>query len=329
MGQRKYDDESDEEEDENSEDAALGAGGSSAQDGLADWVRGEQVEFDHRAAVGYAVEEGLGPVPCGVEADGPPEGAGAPEAEAEDHSGESGGDEADGGLARVAAVAGAEEEGEDQGSAPEAECRAVGSLEGPAVEAGEAAGECVLKIAAGEVLLEQADDEEAYEPCRCVADDVAAEEKARVDDEKAGLPEDEDEHREEGDSPEGSNEEERQLALAAEAVDADRAALDARHDPADEGDDEEGDGFRDDGEEWAGIGPDGSGCVFRQEVDQVTEESGATGEQEKEDDEGQDAPAGAKAIGTDEDAVEGRGRNGGLGRAGGGGGEFVQGSLGY
>src|SRR5437762_1249037 len=40
-------------------------------------MRGEQVVLDHDAAVGYAVEEGLGPVPRGMEADGPPERAGA------------------------------------------------------------------------------------------------------------------------------------------------------------------------------------------------------------------------------------------------------------
>src|SRR5579871_1010626 len=105
-------------------------------------------------------------------------------------------------------MAEAEENGEDQGRAPEAECCAVGSLEGEAVEGSEAAGERVLKIAAGEVLLEQTDDEKAYEPCCCVAENVAAEEKAHVDDEEAGLPEDEDEHREKEGSPEGSDEEE-------------------------------------------------------------------------------------------------------------------------
>lgn len=222
-------------------------------------------------------------------------------------------------------MAGAEEDGKDQGGAPEAECCAVGSLEGPAVEAGEAAGECVLKIAAGEVLLEQTDDEKAYEPYCRVAENVAAEEKAHVDDEEAGLPEDEDEHREKDGSPEGSDKEERQLALAAEAVDADGAALDAGHDPADEGYDEEGNGLGDDGEEGGGIGPHGSGCACRQKVDQVSEESGGADEQEEKNDECQKTPAGTEAVLTDEDAVEGRGRNGGLGRAGGGGGEFVQG----
>jgi len=34
--------------------------------------------LDHQAAVGHAVEERFGPIPRGVEADGPPESTGAP-----------------------------------------------------------------------------------------------------------------------------------------------------------------------------------------------------------------------------------------------------------
>src|SRR6202020_958504 len=125
------------------------------------------------------------------------------------------------------------------------------------------------------------------------------------------LPQDEDEHGKEERSPEGSDEEEGQLALAAEAVDTDGAALDAGHDPANEGDDEEGDGLGDDGEERAGVWPDGSGCACWQKVDQVGKESGSANEREEENDEDQDAPACSEAVGTDEDTEEGRGRNGG------------------
>jgi hypothetical protein len=57
----------------------------------------------------------LGPVPCGVEAHGPPERTSAPEAEAEDHGGQAGAEKSDGGLTGVAAVAEAEEDGQDEG----------------------------------------------------------------------------------------------------------------------------------------------------------------------------------------------------------------------
>ena len=69
-----------EEQDREHEDAALGPGGSAAQERLAGRMRGEKVMLDHDAAVGDAVEKGLRPVPRGMEADGPPQRAGAPEA---------------------------------------------------------------------------------------------------------------------------------------------------------------------------------------------------------------------------------------------------------
>ena len=111
--QGEENDEDDEKQDGENEDAAFWAGGSAAEKGFADGMSGEEMEFDHGTAVGDAAEEGLGPVPCGVEADGPPERAGAPETEAEDHGGETGREEADGRLAGIAAVDKAEEGGED------------------------------------------------------------------------------------------------------------------------------------------------------------------------------------------------------------------------
>lgn len=48
---------------------------------LADWVRSEEMVLDHGSAVGDIVEEGIRPVPGGMEADGSPEGADAPEAD--------------------------------------------------------------------------------------------------------------------------------------------------------------------------------------------------------------------------------------------------------
>ncbi len=85
--------------------------------------------------------------------------------------------------------------------APEAEGSAVTGLEDRSVETGEAASEGVLKIAAGEVLFEQSDDEEAEEPASTVAKGFAAEEKTAVEDEEACLPEDEYEERQTGDTP--------------------------------------------------------------------------------------------------------------------------------
>src|SRR5271157_376304 len=114
-GQGKENNETDQGEYGDDEDAAFGAGGSTAEDGLAYGVRGEEMVLDHESAVGDAVEEGLGPVPCGVEADGPPERAGAPEAEAEDQGGQASGEQSEGGLARVVAVAKAEDDGADDG----------------------------------------------------------------------------------------------------------------------------------------------------------------------------------------------------------------------
>ena len=81
---------------------------------------GEETALDHQAAVGDAVEERLRPVPRRVEADGPPERAGAPQAEAEDQADQPGGEQAEGRLAGVGAMAEAEGEGEDEGRCPEA-----------------------------------------------------------------------------------------------------------------------------------------------------------------------------------------------------------------
>ncbi len=108
----KEDDGGDEHEDEENVDAPFGAGGSSAEEWLADGMGGEEMELDEGSAVGYAVEKRLRPVPRGVEADGPPERTGAPEAEAEEESDKAGAEQADGGLAGIGSVAEAEEERE-------------------------------------------------------------------------------------------------------------------------------------------------------------------------------------------------------------------------
>src|ERR1022692_1962719 len=102
-------------QDGDDEDAAFRTGGSATEEGLAYGVGGEEMVLDHESAVGDTVEEGLGPIPRGVEADGPPERAGAPEAEAEDDSDQPGGEQSDGRFAGVLAMAEAEEDGEDGG----------------------------------------------------------------------------------------------------------------------------------------------------------------------------------------------------------------------
>jgi len=76
--------------------------------------------LDHGSAIGNAIEEGLSPVPRGVEADGPPERASTPQAEAEDHRGQAGREQSDRRFAWILAVAESEEDGKDDGRGPEA-----------------------------------------------------------------------------------------------------------------------------------------------------------------------------------------------------------------
>ena len=145
------------------------------------------------AAVGDAVEEGLGPIPCGVEADRPPEGAGAPETNGEDERGEAGGEESDGRFAGVGAVSQAEDGGEQEGGGPEAERIAARCFEGQGEEAGETAGEGEEEEAAEEVLLREADAEEAGGPLDGVTERGGAGEEMAVEDEEMRCGEGEDE----------------------------------------------------------------------------------------------------------------------------------------
>ena len=64
---------SEENEGRHYEDAAFGAGAAARKQRPPDGVRGEQVIANHVATIGDTEEEGLGPVPRGVCADGPPE----------------------------------------------------------------------------------------------------------------------------------------------------------------------------------------------------------------------------------------------------------------
>ncbi len=108
-----------EDQDSNDEDAAFGAGGSTTEDGSAYSVGGEEVVLHHESAVGHAIQERLGPIPRGVEADGPPERAGAPETEEKEHGSQACGEQPDGRFTGVLAVAEAEEEGQDDSGGPE------------------------------------------------------------------------------------------------------------------------------------------------------------------------------------------------------------------
>jgi len=61
--QGEENDEADEGKDSDDEEAAFGACGSAAEEGLAYGVCGEEMVLNHKAAVGDTVEEGLGPIP--------------------------------------------------------------------------------------------------------------------------------------------------------------------------------------------------------------------------------------------------------------------------
>ena len=102
-----------EEEDGDAEDAAFGAYGSTGEEWVAGGVGGEETALHEAAAVGDAVEEGLAPVPGGVEADAPPQRAGAPEGYDEDYAGEEDLEEAEPVLTGVVGV-GIEEEGRSE-----------------------------------------------------------------------------------------------------------------------------------------------------------------------------------------------------------------------
>src|SRR5665213_2444070 len=135
------------------EDAALRAGDSTGEPCAADGMGGEEMAARHQAAVRHAIEKGLRPVPGGVEADGPPQRSGAPEAEAEEKAGETRGEQAERRLARIAAVSYAEEIGQRGGGGPEAECVRVARAEMPAIESAKATRQGELQIAAAEELL--------------------------------------------------------------------------------------------------------------------------------------------------------------------------------
>src|ERR1017187_201440 len=238
-------DEADEADDGNDKNAAFRAGGPAAEDWLACGVGGEKMVLRHSSAVGDAPEEGLRPVPCGVEADRPPQRAGAPETEAKHHADQAGREHADRRFAWIPAGAEAEEEGQDHGGRPETERSAVARFKSPPVETSETAREGVLEVAAAELLLEQADQEKAEQPRGPVTKNIAAKEQAAVDDEQTGLPEAQNEEGKTDHSPGESGEKVCNLTAAAKTIDGVGTALDLRHDPGDEEHDEQEKGLID------------------------------------------------------------------------------------
>ena len=146
-------------------------------------MSGEKVEAEGGSAIGDSVKEGLGPVPGGVDSDGPPERTGAPEAQTKDERGETGANEPEGTFAGVAAMDGAKPERDKNSGDPEACCLRIDAGGEAASKSGEAPAEGVLQVAAEEVLFKETDGEKAGDPLESVAQDVRAEEKPAVNDE--------------------------------------------------------------------------------------------------------------------------------------------------
>lgn len=139
------------------------------------------------SAVGDAEEDGLAIVPCGVHADGPPQGSGSPQAEAEDQRGNSRADESRGAFAGVGAVDCSKAERDDEGRDPEADRTRIGGAWKIPDETGEATSQRVLEIAAEEIFLKESDGEEAGNPEKKVVKNRRTEEQSAVDNEQAGL----------------------------------------------------------------------------------------------------------------------------------------------
>ena len=243
------DDDGGEEQRGDDEEGSLWADGAAGEERVSDGVSIEKVALGVGAGVCDAVEEGLGPIPGGVDANSPPEGAGAPEGEGEDSAGETYGEDARGGLSLVAEVSGHEEaDGEDKGGDPEADDVGVlvGGGEG-ASKAGDAAGDGVLEIAAGEELLKQADEEKDKSPFGGVDGCDLAVEGDAFKSERMREEEGADEERQGGDAPEEAGEEVLRHAGSDEAVAGEGASFNEGHNESGEEEGEEADGFWNDG----------------------------------------------------------------------------------
>src|ERR1039458_7961246 len=203
-------------------------------------------------------------------------------------------------------MAESEEDGEQVSCGPEAQGGAVAGLEGPLVKTSETSGECVLKIAADEVLLDQADQEKAEQPDGSVAERVTAKEQAAVDDEEPGLQQNQDQNRQADYSPNQASEEMRHLAAAAETVDRVGPAFDLRHDPRGQKDDEEWNPFADARGNWRNLRARLRALCGRRE-ESVADAGCAESKGSEERDKDEQAPARTKAVFAHEDLAERRG----------------------
>src|SRR5580692_6802666 len=123
-----------------------------------------------------------------MEAYGPPKRAGVPEADAENQSYGSGGEESDGRFARIGAVTESEEEGKEQCAPPEAH----------------AAGHGVLHVAAQEGFFEESGCKKDESPSGGILPSCRPMQGESVEGQQTGLPEHEDE-RGDGDEAPGQS----------------------------------------------------------------------------------------------------------------------------
>ena len=322
---RETEDEEGEKEDGDAEDAAFGAYGSSGVEGLADGVGGEETALHEAAAVGDAVEEGLAPVPGHVEADAPPQRAGAPESDDEDNAGQEDLEEAQRGLSGVARVGVEEECGGEDGGDPEGD--GAGALwRDEIADRDQAAGEGELDVAAEDVLLGEADEEEGEELEGAPVGDGGAVVEAGVEGEEMEAVQGEDEQGDGGDAPEGSDEQAAEGVGSAEAEGGEAAMLEDGHESADQQEDGEESEFADDhggeklggglvgcgsgrlgwegfdgGSRGAGLGRDAGGGVLDRAVGVQAEEEEAADYGKDDCEVDQETPQGAQTEGSEEE----------------------------
>jgi hypothetical protein len=136
-------------------------------------MRSEETALHEAAAIGYTIEEGLCPVPGHVEADGPPERAGAPERGDKNDTDDEDLKEAEFVFAAVVRMGQKKESRGYGGGKPEGDSAGVPPGDGIA-DANEAPCEGELEIAAKGILLDKADEEEDEELNQAPSEDGAA-----------------------------------------------------------------------------------------------------------------------------------------------------------
>src|SRR6185437_4368134 len=235
---REGGDEYDAKHHEKNEDAAFRTRSTAAQPGGTGGVSGEQAVGADAATVCDAEEEGLRPVPRSVQTDGPPQRAGAPQAEGEHQARTTGAEKADGGLARIQAMHEAKAEGDEHGRAPETDCLnvAAGGRD-MADESRQAICQAELQIAAEEKLLKEADADKADCPHEAIANRRQRAQQNAGEDEVVRAPQDDDEQRLKDEPQQSADEQPVQATRRArETVIEGAAVLDAAHDPGGEED---------------------------------------------------------------------------------------------